>query len=568
MYNENDQSVVITASPNDDVYLDDEYELNEIVLNDEGEIWMGTDSGRFPKPWTYGQFDDPVLLVIVFMIEKYGLSPEIRADVVTLSRAFTSMVNSNDNLGVIVGRWDGKYSPYTSPLDWYSSVPIMKEYYESDGGSGRYAQCWVYAAMLNTICRGIGLPTRLVTTYGSAHDGNRNLVLDKLFRKGPYNTHVQYRAEMLGNFHAWNEVWMKRNDLLEKYSGWQVIDATPQELSNDYFRLGPTPIKRIKEGDIMQKFDSPFVYAEVNADVIHWENDVFTGKLIFLKREKASVGLAIITKDYRTKKRKSRGRYQEVTTLYKYEEQTPEERQSILNASKQLNLTHLFEEKATGRGIRDEIQIKMLDNMIRQPLIGRPLHINITLENKVPLDSKVSITVKVASVFYTGVSAKQIFYKPNKIINLKVGEKYVYQKTIRAKDYLNKLVEFEMVQIEAVVSSLSDQNAFWSEERTVEFKKPRLILRAKGVFRLHRYFKIEVYFRNPLPIKLTKCKLISYGQSMHNLREMSIDLIGGFKRVKFQRRFLPKTRGKSIILFILNCKELKDIIGRAIVEIY
>ena len=35
------------------------------------------------------------------------------------------------------------------------------------------------------------------------------------------------------NFHVWNEVWFSRPDLAPEFPGpdWQIIDATPQELS-------------------------------------------------------------------------------------------------------------------------------------------------------------------------------------------------------------------------------------------------------------------------------------------------------------------------------------------------
>ena len=37
------------------------------------------------------------------------------------------------------------------------------------------------------------------------------------------------------------------------------------------FRCGPCPLKAIKEGDLNVKFDAPFIFAEVNADIINWE---------------------------------------------------------------------------------------------------------------------------------------------------------------------------------------------------------------------------------------------------------------------------------------------------------
>lgn len=36
------------------------------------------------------------------------------------------------------------------------------------------------------------------------------------------------------------------------------------------FCCGPSPLKAIKNGDIDLKYDTPFVFAEVNADCVTW----------------------------------------------------------------------------------------------------------------------------------------------------------------------------------------------------------------------------------------------------------------------------------------------------------
>lgn len=38
----------------------------------------------------------------------------------------------------------------------------------------------------------------------------------------------------------WNDVWMKRTDMPAGFSGWQAVDATPQERSQ-----GRTCLKRL-----------------------------------------------------------------------------------------------------------------------------------------------------------------------------------------------------------------------------------------------------------------------------------------------------------------------------------
>lgn len=49
----------------------------------------------------------------------------------------------------------------------------------------------------------------------------------------------ELNSDSVWNFHVWNEAWMRRPDLGSEYDGWQAIDATPQELSDDMFRYVP-----------------------------------------------------------------------------------------------------------------------------------------------------------------------------------------------------------------------------------------------------------------------------------------------------------------------------------------
>lgn len=36
------------------------------------------------------------------------------------------------------------------------------------------------------------------------------------------------------------------------------------------FCCGPCPVTAVREGNLGVKYDAPFVFAEVNADIIHW----------------------------------------------------------------------------------------------------------------------------------------------------------------------------------------------------------------------------------------------------------------------------------------------------------
>lgn len=75
---------------------------------------------------------------------------------------------------------------------------------------------------------------------------------------------------------------------------------------------GPVPVKAIKEGELLLKYDAPFVFAEVNADVntMMQKKDGSTFKVITT----AFVGQKISTKSVGSDVR------EDITHLYKYPE--------------------------------------------------------------------------------------------------------------------------------------------------------------------------------------------------------------------------------------------------------
>ncbi|XP_077892603.1 coagulation factor XIII A chain-like isoform X2 [Ictidomys tridecemlineatus] len=71
------------------------------------------------------------------------------------------------------------------------------------------------------------------------------------------------------NYHCWNEAWMTRPDLPVGFGARQAVDSTPQENSDGIYRCGPASVQAIKHSHVCFQFDAPFVFAEVNSDLIY-----------------------------------------------------------------------------------------------------------------------------------------------------------------------------------------------------------------------------------------------------------------------------------------------------------
>ncbi|KAG8513403.1 Protein-glutamine gamma-glutamyltransferase 6 [Galemys pyrenaicus] len=283
--------------PEDDVFLASEEERQEYVLNDSGIIFRGVEKHIRAQGWNFGQvsraqaggrrpgaqvrclwgqFEEDILNICLSILDRSpshqddpATDVSRRHDPIYVSRVVSAMVNSNNDRGVVQGQWQGKYGGGTSPLHWRGSVDILRRWFKGRFKPVKYGQCWVFAGVMCTVLRCLGIATRVVSNFNSAHDTDRNLSVDK-YVDSFGRTLEDLTEDSMWNFHVWNESWFARQDLGPSYNGWQVLDATPQEESEGVFRCGPASVTAIREGDVHLAHDGPFVFAEVNADYITW----------------------------------------------------------------------------------------------------------------------------------------------------------------------------------------------------------------------------------------------------------------------------------------------------------
>ncbi|EFA00611.1 hemocyte protein-glutamine gamma-glutamyltransferase [Tribolium castaneum] len=547
------------------VYMPEERLLDEYVLTDVGKIWVGPYGSSRGREWVFGQFDACVLPAAMLMFEKSDLPPASRGDPIKVSRMISKLVNSNDDDGVLVGRWDGEYDDGTAPSAWTGSVQILQEFLDTQSPVS-YGQCWVFSGVVSTVCRALGIPSRVVSNLVSAHDANASLTVDKYYNidneEMDYDPNNPMGEDSIWNFHVWNDVWMARPDLPHGYGGWQAIDATPQETSSGYYQCGPSSLEAIKKGQVGFNYDVAFMVASVNADVMRWKEDN-TRELGFARiySNKYHVGRTILTKQAFIFDPNGDQDREDVTLQYKPPEGSKAERLSLYNAVRGTELAKSFF-ALPDPGLEDvEFDLEELERI----KIGEGFCVVVHMKNRSDKVRNIKALLSATSVFYNGVKASLIKKEDIEVV-LQPKSQETIRMTVKADEYLEKLVEYSNLKLYAI-ASVQETRQTWTDEDDFEVLKPKIDIRIPPEIPIGKPTPVTLRFVNPLKKILTNCRFNLSGPTLIRNQVIRYSDVKPGGLVKINADITPKIAGEQILVATFSSKQLIDIRGSAKVEV-
>ncbi|XP_058594632.1 protein-glutamine gamma-glutamyltransferase K isoform X2 [Neofelis nebulosa] len=471
--------------PEDIVYVEHEDWRQEYVLNESGRIYYGTEAQIGERTWNYGQFDHGVLDACLYILDRRGMPYGGRGDPVSVSRVISAMVNSLDDNGVLIGNWSGDYSRGTNPSAWVGSVEILLSYLRT-GYSVPYGQCWVFAGVTTTVLRCLGLATRTVTNFNSAHDTDTSLTMDIYFDENmkPLE-HLNH--DSVWNFHVWNDCWMKRPDLPSGFGGWQVVDATPQETSSGIFCCGPCSVESIKNGLVYMKYDTPFIFAEVNSDKVYWQRqDDGSFKIVYV--EEKAIGTLIITKAIGSNMR------DDVTHIYKHPEGSEAERKAVETAAAHGSKPNVYSTRDSAEDVAMQVEAQ-------DAVMGQDLTVCVVLTNRSSSRRTVKLHLYLSVTFYTGVTGS-VFKESKKEVVLAPGASDRVSMPVAYKEYRPHLVDQGSMLLN-VSGHVKENGQVLAKQHTFRLRTPDLSLTLLGAAVVGQECEVQIVFKNPLPITLT-----------------------------------------------------------------
>uniref|UniRef100_A0AAQ5YA83 protein-glutamine gamma-glutamyltransferase n=1 Tax=Amphiprion ocellaris TaxID=80972 RepID=A0AAQ5YA83_AMPOC len=532
----------------DVVYLPDESQLQEYVMNEDGTIYMGSWDYIRSIPWNYGQFDDDVMDICFEVLDNSKealrnskMDTERRSDPVYVGRMITAMVNSNGDRGVLTGRWTEPYSDGVAPYRWTGSVPILRQWSKAGVRAVKYGQCWVFAGVACTMLRCLGIPTRLITNYSSAHDVDGNLSLDFLLDE---NLRSIDSRDSSWNFHCWVESWMKRDDLPKGNDGWQVLDPTPQELSDGEFCCGPCPVTAIKEGNLAVKYDAPFVFAEVNADITYWMVQK-NGQ----RKKVNSVGRNISTKSVFGDHR------EDVTLHYKYPEGSRKEREVFEKAGQP------FPKPTNESTEPGQLQLSIKH---AQPVFGTDFDVVVEVKNEGGRDAVAQLTMLATAVTYNSLHRGEC---ERQTTTVTVPAHTVHKEMLRLQydEYARCASEHHLIRMKAFLEAPGENEPIMTMA-DIPLSTPELHIQIPGRPVAWEPVTAFISFTNPLPVPLRGGVFTVEGSGLLSAAQIHVKgVISPGQKVSEKLSFSPMRSGVRKLLVDFDSDRLKDVKGVATV---
>ncbi|XP_036144168.1 annulin-like [Monomorium pharaonis] len=341
---------------------------------------------------------------------------------------------------------------------------------------------------------------------------------------------------------------MTRLDLSSDCSGWQAIDATPQERSEGVYRCRPASVAAVKKGEVLRPYDNAFLFAEV----VYWRYNGPTQPLKLVRKDMYGIGQLISTKAV------GRWTREDITHTYKYPKKSDEERVAMLKALRQSE--SLFSRYYLNEEFNDVMfTFELRDDII----IGQPFSVVLLIENRhSTMEYCVSVILRVETVLYTGRVGN-----PVKRLNIdrlvRPGVFEEIRMDVSWEEYDQRLLDQCAFNI-SCLATVKDTNFEYFAQDDFRVRKPDIKITLHNDAVVGQTLHASAKFRNPLPTSLTKGRFLIEGPGLDEQLKIKLsESVEMDADAECSFSMIPKLGGCAKIAAKFYSKELEDVDGNS-----
>ncbi|XP_004709533.1 protein 4.2 [Echinops telfairi] len=532
----------------DEVFLENEAQRREYLLNQNGLIYLGTANCIQTEPWDFGQFERDVvdlsldLLSVDKQVEKWS-SP------LHVARVLGSLLQVLQKKSVLPTLQPQVTQEEALLAKLRGSVPILRQWLTGQGRPVFEDQAWVLAAVACTVLRCLGIPARVLTTFASAQGTGGNLMVDEYYNdEGLW--HGESQSGRIWVFQTSTECWMARPALPQGYGGWQILyPSLPQgERVLDACEL--VPVRAVKEGMLDLTPGVADLFAAVNATCVVWKC-YEDGTLELTNSNTKYVGNNISTKGVGS------DRCEDITQNYKYPEGSLEE-QLVLERVQRERMEHGKDNRIHPPSVEtlDPLYL-FLDAPSSLPLRG-DARFSVTLVNPSDQEKEVQLTIGVQAVYYNGVLAAELWREKLPLTLSANLEKKIT--TSLSFSYFERNPPANSFLRLTVMATHSQTSLSCFAQEDIAIRRPHLVIEMPEAAEQYQPLKASVSIRNSLGVPLTDCVISILGRGLiHRERAYRLSSVRPGNTLNTQFQITPTKVGLHRLTVEMDCNMFQNL---------
>ncbi|XP_032153608.1 erythrocyte membrane protein band 4.2 isoform X1 [Sapajus apella] len=531
----------------DAVFLNNEAQRREYLLNQNGLIYLGTADCIQAESWDFGQFEGDVIDLSLRLLNE-DKHIEKWSQPVHVARVLGALLHALKEKRVLP-------TPQTQATEEGAllnkrrgSVPILRQWLTGRGRPVYDGQAWVLAAVACTVLRCLGIPARVVTTFASAQGTGGRLLLDEYYNEEGLQNGEGQRGR-IWIFQTSTECWMTRPALPQGYDGWQILHPCAPNGGRVLGSCDLVPVRAVKEGMLGLTPAVSDLFAAINASCVVWKCRE-DGKLELTDSNTKYVGNNISTKGVGS------DRCEDITQNYKYPEGSLQEKEVLERVKK--------ERMKFGK-----------DNGICPPSFqtANPLYLFLKAPSSLPLrgDGQISVTlinhseqkavqlaIGVQAVHYNGVLAAELWRKK---LSLTLSDNL--EKTITIGllfSYFEQNVPENTFLRLTAMATYSESSLSCFAQEDIAICKPHLAIKMPEKAEQYQPLTASVSIQNSLDAPMEDCVISILGRGLiHRERSYRFGSVWPENTMCTQFQFTPTHLGLQRLTVEVDCNMFQNL---------